>query len=159
MTNSRLTHLNEQGAAAMVDISDKAVTRRTASACARITINQEALTAIRENTLAKGEAVGTARIAGILAAKKVPELIPLCHSLPLSAVSIEFEFEESGLLITAFAAIDAKTGVEMEAITACTIAALTIYDMAKALDRSMTISDIKLLHKEGGRSGKYTTKE
>ena len=108
MTNSRLTHLNEQGAAAMVDISDKAVTRRTASACARITINQEAL---------------------------------------------------SGLLITAFAAIDAKTGVEMEAITACTIAALTIYDMAKALDRSMTISDIKLLHKEGGRSGKYTTKE
>jgi len=161
MTDKRneLTHLDGQGAAAMVDVSDKLVTHRVAKAYARISLLPTALAAIRENSLRKGEALGTARIAGILAAKKVPELIPLCHSVPVSSVQIDFQFEEAAIAITSTVVTDAKTGVEMEAMTACTVAALTLYDMAKSIDRSMVISDVKLLYKLGGQSGEYIAKE
>jgi cyclic pyranopterin phosphate synthase len=155
----KLTHIDEHGAAAMVDVSDKSATLRTAAACARITMSDAALAAIANNTLSKGEAIGVARIAGIMAAKKTADLIPLCHTLPISAVDIKFEFESTGLFITATVVTDAKTGVEMEALTASSVAALSIYDMAKALDRTMVISDIKLLRKSGGRSGDYFAKE
>jgi cyclic pyranopterin phosphate synthase len=155
----RLTHINDNGAAMMVDVGLKEITRREASACARISMSVVALDAIRSSTLQKGEAIGTARIAGIMAAKKVSDLIPLCHSLPISAITIAFTFEDTGLLITSSVVTDAKTGVEMEALTACSVSALTIYDMAKAVDRSMVISDIKLLSKSGGKSGSYHAEE
>jgi cyclic pyranopterin phosphate synthase len=152
---TELTHMNSLGEAAMVNVSSKAVTYRTATASAKISLSPVALSAIKNNTLEKGEALGVARIAGILAAKKTPDLIPLCHSLPLGSVEIDLQFEGTALRITATVTTEAKTGVEMEALTACTIAALTVYDMAKSLDKSMVISDVKLLHKSGGQSGEY----
>jgi cyclic pyranopterin phosphate synthase len=158
-SDEKLTHINEHGGALMVDVSGKPITRRTATATARITMNSVAFAAIKNNTLAKGEAIGTSRIAGIMAAKRTSDLIPLCHALPISSVEIQFQFAGSSVIVTATAVTDAKTGVEMEALTACTLSALTLYDMAKALDRSMTISDIKLLHKAGGQNGEYKAKE
>jgi cyclic pyranopterin phosphate synthase len=160
MTESdQLTHIMADGAVAMVDVSAKETTHRVATACARVKMAHATLKAIKEASLKKGEAIGTARIAGIMASKKTSELIPLCHSLPLNFVEIQFQYEDSGILITATASTNAKTGVEMEALTACTVAALTIYDMAKAVDRSMEISDIRLLHKSGGRSGEYNARD
>jgi cyclic pyranopterin monophosphate synthase len=153
---SKLTHLDETGAAAMVDISAKAATVREAVAEGRITMSEEALTAIRAGSVKKGDVLAVARVAGIMAAKKTSELIPLCHPLALSKVAIDFEFEDRAIHVTAMARLSGQTGVEMEAITAASIALLTIYDMAKALDKSMVISGVRLMSKTGGKSGDWT---
>jgi cyclic pyranopterin phosphate synthase len=152
---TRLTHLDESGAAHMVDVGGKAVTAREAIATGRITMSTEAATAIRDGLVKKGDVLATARIAGIMAAKKTAELIPLCHPLPLTRVAIDLAPDATGVTATATAATDAKTGVEMEALTAVSVALLTIYDMAKALDKGMTIDDIRLLSKTGGKSGDW----
>ena len=152
---AELTHLDEHGKARMVDISAKASTRRAATAQAVVTLLPETLHKIRQNELTKGDALGVARIAGILAAKRVDELIPLCHSLPLSDVSVDFEFSEGQILITTSATTTAPTGVEMEALTAATVAALTIYDMAKAADKRISIGNVHLVSKTGGKSGDF----
>ncbi|MGI4790001.1 MAG: cyclic pyranopterin monophosphate synthase MoaC [Janthinobacterium lividum] len=152
---SELTHIDEQGKARMVDVSGKEVTRRVAMAQAVVTMLPETLERIRENTLAKGDALGVARVAGVLAAKRVDELIPLCHSLPLADVSVDFEFGDSQLIIKTSATTVAQTGVEMEALTAATVAALTVYDMAKAVDKRMTIESVHLVSKTGGKSGDF----
>ena len=152
---SRLTHLDETGAAHMVDVGGKAVTAREAVATGRITMSSEAAAAIREGAVKKGDVLATARIAGIMAAKKTAELIPLCHPLPLTRVAIDLVPDDSGVTVTATAATDAKTGVEMEALTAVNVALLTVYDMAKALDKAMVIGDVRLLSKTGGKSGDW----
>ena len=154
-----LTHIDEStGEARMVDVSAKDTTRREARAGALVRMSAETLRLVRESALKKGDALGTARIAGIFAAKRTAELIPLCHSLPLSHIGVEFKFidePEPCIMIEATAATLAQTGVEMEALTAATVAALTIYDMAKAHDKSMVIGDVRLLSKTGGKSGDY----
>ena len=152
---SKLTHLDESGAAHMVDVSSKADTVREAVAEGRITMSAEALTAIKKGSAKKGDVLATARIAGIMAAKKTSDLIPLCHPLMLSKVSVDFAFEEGGIRATATARLTGQTGVEMEAMTATSIALLTIYDMAKALDKAMVISGVRLLSKTGGKSGAW----
>ncbi|WP_109806736.1 cyclic pyranopterin monophosphate synthase MoaC [Sphingosinithalassobacter portus] len=153
MTN--LTHIDATGAAQMVDVSDKAVTSRQAIATGRITMTSEAAAAIREGSIKKGDVLAVARVAGIMAAKKTADLIPLCHPLPLTKVTIDLTPDDSGVTATATARTDGKTGVEMEALTAATTALLTIYDMAKAIDKAMIISDIRLLEKTGGKSGDW----
>jgi cyclic pyranopterin monophosphate synthase len=150
-----LTHLDEAGAARMVDVAGKPVTVREAIASGRITMSAEAAAAIRAGTVQKGDVLATARIAGIMAAKRTAELIPLCHPLPLSRVAIDLEADESGITVIATAATQAQTGVEMEALTAATIALLTLYDMAKALDKAMVIGEVRLLAKTGGKSGDW----
>lgn len=152
---SGLTHLDESGAARMVDVGDKAVTGRVAVAQGHIRIAAEALAAIAAGAVKKGDVLATARIAGILAAKRTSELIPLCHPLPLSAVSVELELAADGITCTATARTTGQTGVEMEALTAVSVALLTIYDMAKAMDRAMRIEGIRLLEKRGGKSGDW----
>lgn len=152
---SDLTHIDEAGKARMVDVSGKDVTKRVATAQAVVTMRPETLEKIRQNTLAKGDALGVARVAGVLAAKRTDELIPLCHSLPLSDVSVDFEFGETALTIRTSATTLAQTGVEMEALTAATVAALTVYDMAKAVDKRMTIEGVHLVSKTGGKSGDF----
>ena len=139
----------------MVDVSAKADTVREAVAEGRITMSAEALTAIKKGSAKKGDVLATARIAGIMAAKKTSDLIPLCHPLMLSKVSVDFAFEEGGIRATATARLTGQTGVEMEAMTATSIALLTIYDMAKALDKAMVISGVRLLSKTGGKSGTW----
>jgi cyclic pyranopterin monophosphate synthase len=152
---SKLTHLDETGAAHMVDVSDKAATRREATAIGRITMSGPALAAIREGTLAKGDALAVARVAGIMAAKRTPDLIPLCHPIAISKVSVELTIVEDGIDCAATVATTGPTGVEMEALTAVSAALLTLYDMGKAIDRGMAISDISLRAKTGGRSGDW----
>jgi cyclic pyranopterin monophosphate synthase len=152
---SKLTHLDETGAAHMVDVSAKADTVREAVAEGRITMTAAALSAIRDGSAKKGDVLATARIAGIMAAKKTSELIPLCHPLMLSMVGVEFELEEDGIRATATVRLSGHTGVEMEALTAASVALLTIYDMAKALDKGMVISGVRLLTKTGGKSGDW----
>lgn len=152
---TKLTHLDEAGNAAMVDVSAKAATIREALAEGRITMSAEALAAIRSGAVKKGDVLATARIAGIMGAKKTSELIPLCHPLMLTKVAVDFDFEDTGLRVTAVARLSGQTGVEMEALTAASIALLTIYDMAKALDKGMVISDLRLLEKRGGKSGDW----
>ena len=152
---SDLTHVDAAGKARMVDVSGKDVTRRVAAAQAVVTMQPETLEKIRLNTLAKGDALGVARVAGVLAAKRTDELIPLCHSLPLSDVSVDFEIGENTLTIHTSATTLAQTGVEMEALTAATVAALTVYDMAKAVDKRMTIESVHLVSKTGGKSGDF----
>jgi cyclic pyranopterin phosphate synthase len=151
MTN-RPTHLDESGAAHMVDVGAKAATGRRAVASGRITMAPEALAAIRAGNAPKGDVLSTARIAGIMAAKRTAELIPLCHPLALTSVAVEFDWEADGISVRATAATTGPTGVEMEALTAASVALLTLYDMAKALDRAMVLGDIRLLEKSGGRS-------
>ncbi len=151
----RLTHIDDAGNARMVDVSPKQVTKRTAVATGRIEMSGEALDAIRAGTVQKGDVLGTARIAGIMAAKKTGDLIPLCHPLALDAVNVDFGFENGAIRATAIATISAKTGIEMEAITAVSVALVTIYDMAKALDKGMEIGGIRLIAKEGGKSGSW----
>lgn len=153
----KLTHLDETGAARMVDVSDKGVSARTARAEAIVTLNAAAFAAVREGNAPKGDVLATARIAGIQAAKKTAELIPLCHPLPLTSIRIDFEFREDdhSIRIEAEARTTAPTGVEMEALTAASVAALTLYDMVKALARDTVISNIRLIHKSGGKSGIY----
>lgn len=153
---SKLTHLNASGAAHMVDISAKSATRREAIAEGRITIAEPALEAIRSATLKKGDALATARIAGIMAAKQTASIIPLCHPLPLDAISIDLSLEAGGIHAVATVATTHGTGVEMEALTAVSAALLTLYDMAKSLDKRMVIHGIRLLKKTGGRSGDFT---
>ncbi len=150
-----LTHVDEAGKARMVDVSGKDVTRRVATAQAVVTMRPETLEKIRQNELAKGDALGVARVAGMLAAKRTDELIPLCHSLPLADVSVDFEFGENTLTIKTSATTTAQTGVEMEALTAATVAALTVYDMAKGVDKRMTIESVHLVSKTGGKSGDF----
>jgi cyclic pyranopterin monophosphate synthase len=152
---TKLTHLDEAGNAAMVDISTKDATVREAVAEGRITMSAEALLAIHEGAVKKGDVLATARIAGIMAAKKTSELIPLCHPLALSKVAVDFEFEENGIRVTGLARLTGQTGVEIEALTATSVALLTIYDMAKALDKTMVISGVRLLSKRGGKSGEW----
>jgi cyclic pyranopterin phosphate synthase len=152
---NRLTHLDAAGSAHMVDVSGKAQTRREAVAEGFIAIASEALTAIRDGTAAKGDVLAVARVAGIMAAKRTADLIPLCHPVPLDAVSLDLAIEGGGIRATATAITTHGTGVEMEALTAVSVALLTIYDMAKALDRGMTISGMRLLKKSGGRSGEW----
>ena len=152
---NQLTHLDEAGNAAMVDVSAKAATIREALAEGRITMSAEALAAIRAGAVKKGDVLATARIAGIMAAKKTSELIPLCHPLMLSKVAVDFEFEADGVRVLAMARLSGQTGVEMEALTAASVALLTIYDMAKALDKGMVISGVRLLEKRGGKSGDW----
>lgn len=152
---SKLTHLDDSGAAHMVDVGAKSATARRAVASGRITMSQACLAAIREGNAPKGDVLSAARIAGIMAAKRTGELIPLCHPLGLEAVTIEFVFEDTAIRATATASLTGKTGVEMEAMTAASIALLTIYDMAKAIDKGMVISDIRLIAKTGGKSGDW----
>jgi cyclic pyranopterin phosphate synthase len=150
-----LTHLDKDGGAHMVDVSAKADTAREAVAEGRISMSAEALAAIRAGNMKKGDVLGTARIAGILAAKKTSDLIPLCHPLMLSKISVDFEYEATSIRVEARVRLNGPTGVEMEALTAVSVTLLTLYDMAKALDKSMIISDIRLLSKTGGKSGDY----
>jgi cyclic pyranopterin monophosphate synthase len=152
--NSELTHLNEQGEAKMVDVADKAVTKRTAVAGGQVRMSLSTLEAILAGNAPKGDVLGTARIAGIMAAKQTANLIPLCHPLPLSQVLVELtpDRELPGIQIRSTVTIKAETGVEMEALTAVSIAALTLYDMAKALEKSMQIENIRLISKTGGKS-------
>ncbi|MFD2229299.1 cyclic pyranopterin monophosphate synthase MoaC [Alkalimarinus sediminis] len=154
---STLTHLDDTGAAYMVDVSDKTVTTRVARAEAYITMQAETLSMITEGRHKKGDVFATARIAGIMAAKKCPELIPLCHTLLLTSVKVNLtaEPDKSRVRIDTMCKLDAKTGVEMEALTAASVAALTLYDMCKAVDKGMVIESIRLLEKEGGRTGHW----
>ncbi|WP_185982516.1 cyclic pyranopterin monophosphate synthase MoaC [Aureimonas mangrovi] len=157
MNETRLTHLDATGAASMVDVGEKAETARAATAEGLVLMRPETLELIRTGQAAKGDVVAIARIAGIMGAKKTSELIPLCHPLMLEKVGVEISIEPAlpGLRVSATAKVGGKTGVEMEALTAVSVACLTIYDMAKAVDRSMEISGIRLLHKAGGRSGEW----
>lgn len=154
---SGLTHIGAHGEAHMVDVGAKAETERTAIAEGYISMQAATLAMILAGNAKKGDVLGTARIAGIMAAKKAHELIPLCHPLLLTKVSVDIEPDEAlpGLKVTALARVTGKTGVEMEALTAASVACLTIYDMAKAVDRAMTISGIRLVEKTGGKSGAY----
>ncbi|HEY8603183.1 cyclic pyranopterin monophosphate synthase MoaC [Tsuneonella suprasediminis] len=152
---ARLTHLNADGAARIVDVGGKPETARKAVASGRITMSEAALAAIRDGDAPKGDVLAAARIAGIIAAKKTADLIPLCHPLPLETVTIDFAFEQGALSVTASAALTGKTGVEMEAMTAACVALLTIYDMAKALDKGMVIDQVRLIAKDGGKSGPW----
>jgi cyclic pyranopterin monophosphate synthase len=154
-----LSHLDEAGRARMVDVGQKPATRRRAVAEGRVRCSSRLLAAIRERDLAKGDLLGTARIAGVMAAKRVDELIPLCHSLPLDHVDVELTLEDGGIRVRAIAATTARTGVEMEALTAVVVAALTVVDMGKAVDREMVIEGVRLLEKTGGRRGDYRAGE
>ena len=156
---SQLTHLDSQGAARMVDVGGKPETARSATATGLIRMSAEALAAVREGSGPKGDVLSAARIAGIMAAKKTAELIPLCHPLSLDAVSVDFAFEADAVRATATASLTGRTGVEMEAMTATSIALLTIYDMAKALDKGMVIEHLRLLEKTGGKSGAWRAGE
>lgn len=158
---AKLTHLDNQGQARMVDVSEKDVTTRTAKAQGSLSMQPETLILIKESGHKKGDVLAVARIAAIQAAKKTPELIPLCHAIPLESVEVEFELDESSSSVNcqATAVTSAKTGVEMEALTAVEIALLTIYDMCKAVDRGMEIQHIHLVSKSGGRSGDWTREQ
>ncbi len=150
-----LTHLDEDGSARMVDVSGKAVTAREAVATGRIAMSREAAAAIAAGTVKKGDVLAVARVAGIMAAKRTSDLIPLCHPLPLSSVTIDLDLDADGVTATATARTSGQTGVEMEALTAVSVTLLTLYDMAKALDKAMVIGDIRLLAKTGGKSGDW----
>jgi cyclic pyranopterin phosphate synthase len=155
---SDLSHIDAEGRARMVDVSGKDVTVRMARATGSIRMTRETLDAIRANAIAKGDVLGVARIAGIMAAKRTSELVPLCHPIPLSDVSVDIAFDDTlpGLRVEAAAKTAAQTGVEMEAIIAVSVTLVTVYDMAKAVDKSMVIGEISLAEKVGGRSGHWT---
>lgn len=156
---SDLTHLDESGAARMVDVGGKAETRREAVATGRITMSAEAAAAIRDGLVKKGDVLSVARVAGIMAAKKTSDLIPLCHPLALTSVTLDLLPDDTGVTATAIVALTGRTGVEMEALTAVSVALLTIYDMAKALDKAMTIGGVRLVSKTGGKSGNWVNRE
>ena len=155
---SRLTHLDAEGNAHMVDVSDKDVTSRSATAKALVEMLPATLALILEGKAKKGDVIATARIAGIMAAKKTHELIPLCHPLMISKVTVDFapDTTASTIEVTAMVKVEGKTGVEMEALTACSVACLTLYDMCKAVDRGMKITNLRLVEKAGGKSGHFT---
>jgi cyclic pyranopterin monophosphate synthase len=154
---STLTHLDAQGTAAMVDVSTKDITTREATAIGHVVMLRETLDLVRSGNAKKGDVLGAARIAGIMAAKKTHELIPLCHPLLLSKIAVDLEYEDAlpGIRVTATVKLSGQTGVEMEALTAVSVACLTIYDMVKAADRAMRIEGIRLIEKKGGKSGHY----
>lgn len=158
MSEPHLTHVDDRGRARMVDVSGKTVTRRTATAAGRVVCSAEAIHVIATNAATKGNVIETARLAGVMGAKRTPDLIPLCHPLPLRHVDVEISLDEqrSSVVIEASARVEAATGVEMEALTAVAVAALTIIDMIKAVDRWAVVSDVRLVSKEGGRSGRLT---
>ncbi len=155
---ARLTHSDERGRARMVDVSSKEDTRRTATASGSITMSRKAFDAVRGNAIAKGDVIGVARIAGIMAAKRTPELIPLCHPIAISSVEVDLSLDEAlpGVRASATVVCTGATGVEMEAVFAVTVALTTIYDMAKSADRAMRIGDVRLIRKTGGKSGDYS---
>ena len=156
---SKLTHLDEEGSAHMVDVSAKATTARKAVASGRISMSAEAAAAIAQGLVKKGDVLAVARVAGIMAAKRTSDLIPLCHPIALSSVSVDLDLDGNGVSVTATAKTAGQTGVEMEALTAASVALLTVYDMAKALDKGMIISNVRLLAKSGGKSGDWTAGE
>lgn len=152
---NRLTHVDESGSARMVDVGDKAETRREATAECFVRMAPDTVSALRNATLAKGDALGVARVAGILAAKRTHELIPLCHPLPITSVAVEFEVGDAGVRIEATARVTGKTGVEMEALTAAAVAGLTLIDMVKGVEKGVFLESIRLLSKSGGKSGEW----
>jgi cyclic pyranopterin phosphate synthase len=153
---SDLTHFDSSGASRMVDVGEKSVTRRTARASGLVRMNPETLAIVRDKRVSKGDVLEVARLAGIMATKRTPDLIPLCHPLAIDAVQVDFAFDDDRTLrITATVQVEAKTGVEMEALTAVSVAALTVYDMCKSADRGMSIERIQLDEKSGGRSGHW----
>jgi cyclic pyranopterin monophosphate synthase len=155
MTDPALTHLRDDGSAQMVDVSAKPETARSAVSQAVVVTSPEVVRAVFAGSLPKGEAVGTARIAGIMAAKQTSSLIPLCHPLPLTSITVDIEGGDDRITVTATVATTAVTGVEMEALTAASVAALTLYDMIKAVDKSAIITDVMVLEKHGGKSGDW----
>ncbi len=152
---SGLTHLDDTGAARMVDVGDKERTKRQAVATGRISMSAAALALVRDASANKGDVIAVARVAGIMAAKRTSDLVPLCHPLPLSKVAIDLDVTDTGVTVTATCATTGQTGVEMEALTAATVALLTVYDMVKAVDKAMTIDGVRLLTKTGGKSGDW----
>jgi cyclic pyranopterin monophosphate synthase len=152
---SKLSHLDDQGQAHMVDVSAKDVTARSATARASVLINAETIELVATGSAKKGDVIATARIAGIQAAKRTSELIPLCHPLMISKVSIDFQVGADRIDVEATVKVEGKTGVEMEALTACSVACLTLYDMVKAVDRGIRITDLRLVEKTGGKSGHF----
>lgn len=156
LTHSDLTHFDESGASRMVNVGEKAVTRRFARASGMVTMQPETWKLVQAGKMAKGDVCEVARLAGIMAAKRTADWIPLCHPLPLEAVNVRFDFPQTGVVtVESEVCVSAKTGVEMEALVAVSAAALTIYDMCKAADRSMVIGPVQLEEKSGGRSGRY----
>ena len=155
---SELTHIDEQGKVKMVDTSSKAITARRAVASARVLMSPETVASVKAHQTPKGDPLEAARLAGIMAAKRTADLIPLCHPLPLTHVDVQANIEATGVFLEAEVATNAQTGVEMEALTAVSVAALTVYDMCKALDKGITITDIHLESKTGGKSGDYQRK-
>lgn len=156
---SQLTHLDETGRARMVNVGDKPITSRTATAKGRIVMSPATIERIRTGSMKKGDVLSVAQIAGITGAKKTWDLIPMCHNIPISGCEMSFEINEEGISITATASTVGQTGIEMEALTAVSIAALTVYDMCKAVDKGMKIENIRLVKKTGGVSGDYTAEE
>ena len=159
MANDKLTHFDESGKARMVDVGDKSETKRIAIAAGRITMRPETVEVIRSGTAEKGDVLGVARVAGIMAAKRTWELVPMCHPLLLTRVALDLTVRGDGVDIEATVETRGKTGVEMEALTAVSVAALTVYDMVKAIDRGMTIEAVRLLEKHGGASGDWTRED
>ncbi len=155
MAGSELTHLDERGAARMVDVGGKPETEREARAECFVRLAPATIRALREATLAKGDALAVARVAGIMAAKRTPDLIPLCHPLPITGVDLDLELGDEGVRIVAAARVVGRTGVEMEALTAAAVAGLTLIDMVKAVERGVTVERLRLLEKRGGRSGHW----
>jgi len=152
---SALTHLDATGAARMVDVGGKPVTRREARAECRVVMSEATLEAVRDAQLAKGDALAVARVAGIMAAKRTPDLIPLCHPLPITGVDVEFAYDPDAIRVTATARVDGQTGVEMEALTAAAVAGLTLIDMVKSLEKGVYLESVRLLSKSGGKSGTW----
>jgi cyclic pyranopterin phosphate synthase len=155
MSNSDLTHIDASGNAHMVDVADREVTTRTATTVGRVLLSQEVVTLLRDGTVPKGDVLATARIAGIMATKRTPDLIPLCHPIAVHGVSVDLVVVNEGVEITATVKTADRTGVEMEALTAVAVAGLTVIDMVKALDPGATITDVKMIHKDGGRNGEW----
>jgi len=155
MSNSDLTHIDASGNAHMVDVADREVTTRTATTVGRVLLSQEVVTLLRDGTVPKGDVLATARIAGIMATKRTPDLIPLCHPIAVHGVSVDLVVVNDGVEITATVKTADRTGVEMEALTAVAVAGLTVIDMVKALDPGATITDVKMIHKDGGRNGEW----
>jgi cyclic pyranopterin phosphate synthase len=155
----KLTHVDETGKATMVDVSSKDITRRVARASGKVTMKPETVATIRKHRTPKGDPLETARLAGIMAAKRTPDMIPLCHPLLLENVDVSAEIVDDGIELESSVVMTGKTGAEMEALTAVSVAALTVYDMCKAIDKSMTIERVRLEAKSGGKSGSYVRKD
>ena len=156
MSNSDLTHIDASGNAHMVDVADREITTRTATTVGRVLLSKEVVTLLRDGAVPKGDVLATARIAGIMATKRTPDLIPLCHPIAVHGVSVELVVVDEGVDITATVKTADRTGVEMEALTAVAVAGLTVIDMVKAIDPGATITDVKMTHKDGGRNGEWT---